>query len=320
MNAELTRLRCLENLERALKCLYDLHASLSPVVSGIRTYTLHSNEFLSGKTAGAFENAVKAAGLLLHAFLKEFDGSKDIMESVGSYNTGLISAEWFGNSLTNTMTWSGFASANTKPFCKIIEKAIRRLAYCGMNKIDARSDDVDLKTLTESFASIDFAFGQVAEAHQHLMQVHKMLQQTKIELDAFDNPVYNAFVKFIAPASRRVIAEILNPGQTIDSLIGTVSEFDSIIAYESNLAWVDTSARLLLMDLVNTRAGLKGTAAPTALPIGSQTMLQRFLVASVSMIETSEHFEEFLRSTVHPVLFKGDLGISTEYIEPYEWY
>ena len=311
MDAALTV--CLDNLERTSKCLCDLHACLSPVVRGIRTYDLHLKEFLGGKNTGAFEDAIKAAGCLLHAFLKEFDGSKAMMDNLGSYNADSLCAGWFGNALSNTITWSQFASASTKPFCEIIEKAIRRLSYCGMNKFIASTDDVDLKTLSNSFASIDFAFGQIVLAHQQLTGVYTALKQTKVEQEGFDNPVYAAFVRFIVPACRRVIVEILNPGQTITSLIATASEFDSIIAYESNLAGLDSSARLLLMDLLSSRIFFKGTVAPVTLPAGSQLMLQRLMVASVSMIETSEYFEGVLRSSVHPVLFKGESRIYGEY-------
>ena len=239
-----------------------------------------------------FTITMKAAVSLLRVFLKEFDGSVALMGAIRGFDERM-DTESLADYLPCPEQWGMIASDHAKPICALVDRAVRRLSYCGVHVVVPNSEDKEFKELRHAFYHISTVSCSITALWPTLHGLYQDVKLKSVAMEPFKNPVHRCLMSFIPVAC--LMLDTATETTKNYAVIKTISEeLVRIVAYDNTIREVDSSARFYLADFDSVAQKLVPTIKSGEL-VGSGGVLTCVMRAVHHLMYAAEKFENNLK-------------------------
>ena len=281
--------KCIEKLQLAVGVLEEWSTTMKEIGTSIRYLEHHLDIFLSGENPIVYQTTVKWCGYSLYLFVKIFDDTPDVVASLDTFDPRKLSFEQY---MTYASLWTSKASPSTKPFCEVIDKAMRTLARYGAHRV--RPERTEFAELCQVIEALRFSQTNCATACAFLRSIDRSLE-SGVFAAPFDNPVYYTLMTHVLPALCKTMDQLFNRGNCVDGLSLISHEFQHILEYDCHLLDMHTSARYYLLDLDNCFMVIDSSVDKLSLTTSAKNGIRRLCGVVTSLISATDYYEQALK-------------------------
>ena len=282
--------QCREELSNCLVSLEHVRESLRPTALAFEHLDHCLDELVLGSNPTASGNAIKAAQVLLRIFLRDFQAADVVHVSPEVFDP---CTEPFAD-IHYSAQWAEILSDEAIQFCVIVWQAIERLQYCSKNCLTLDKDEDVFKELFDAFGAVKSALHQVDSAEKSLRAFCNDSNALALVGHLFENEVYCHLMRSIVPAVKTLLERVFNRLGEVDYLTSIASELGCIQRYEDEISGLDSSARLMLMDLGDLTSYVYSLGSLVDPQTWSESVLGSLLSTVLTMIRAMERLERVL--------------------------
>ena len=282
--------QCREELSNCLLSLEQVCEALRPTTLALRHLEECLDALFLGPNPVASENAINAAQILLRVFLRDFEANEVAQASPEVFD---LYTRKFADTQPSSQ-WAHILSDEGVQFCVIVRTTIERLQYCKKNGLTFHKDDEVLNELFDAFGPIKNALQHVDTSEKSLRTFYQDSNALGLTGQLFENEVYCHLMRSILPAVQPLLERVFNRLGHVDYLTMILSEVRFIQRQDEEIAGLDSSARMMLIDLGGLSTSIYSLESLVDPHTWSESVLGCLLSTVLTMIRAMERLERVL--------------------------